>query len=145
MTPGNFGWKGAWRKPEPNANCWPRWLHSAARFVWITISSQSWGFPPLLPHFLPHAGLSKRLCEFRSLLVNELASDTYLLTLILDVTQPCHFPAVCPKRLSDRHKSRGSKVSWPLPECTIIGKRRYTSSCRNPTGAAKCFQKSEDD
>lgn len=54
---------------------------------------------------------------------------------------PCHFPTVCPKRLSAGHKSGGSKVSWPLPECTIIGKRRYTSSCRNPTGAAKRFQK----
>lgn len=135
MTPGNLGWKRAWRKPEPNANFWPRWLHPAACFVWITISSQSRGFPSPSPHFLPHAGLSKRLCEFRSLLINELASDPYLPTSILEVMRPCHFPAALPKRLSERHKSRGSKVSWPLPECTIIAKRWYTSSCRNPTEA----------
>lgn len=55
-------------------------------------------FLPLLPIFSPMQALSKRLCELRSLLINELASDPYLPTLILDVTHPCHFPTVCPKK-----------------------------------------------
>lgn len=117
------------------ANCWPRWLHSAACFVWITISSQLWGLPsPSLLFPLPC--LSKRLCEIRSLLVNEPASDTYLPTLILDVTHPCHFPTVCPKRLFAGHKSRGSKVSWPLPECAIIGRRRLHQQLSKPHRSA---------
>lgn len=86
---------------------------------------------------------SPPLCEFGSLPMNELASDPYLWTLILDVTQPCHFPTVRPKRRPSGHKGRGSKVSWPLTECTIIRTKRDTSSCRNPTGAAMCFPKSE--
>lgn len=132
---GQFWTGGACTAPEPDASCWPRWLRSAARFVWITISSPPSGLPSPSPPFFP-------LCEFGSLPVNELASDTYLPTLILDVTHPCHFPAVCPKRLSSGHKGRGSKVRWPLTECTIIRTKRDTSSCRNPTGTAKCFQKS---
>jgi len=111
MTLGNFRWKG--RHGESLSPC--KLLAKVASFSCplrlnnniFSVVGSSLPFSPVSPH----AGLSKRLCEFRSLLVNELASDTYLLTLILDVMHPCHFPTVCPKRLSDGHKSRGSKVS----------------------------------